>query len=54
MTIPPRGSNEIQWAFDHASLEVRGVLRRLPSPDRPVGILGAVISEIHRRVTEDR
>lgn len=47
-------SDEIRWAVDHASTEVRQVLGRLPPPDRPAGILGAVIRELHARVTEGR
>jgi hypothetical protein len=45
---------EIRWALDHASPEVRNVLRRLPPPARPAGILGTVISELHTKVTEGR
>ncbi len=50
---PRAVADEVDWALRRASPDVREVLRRLPPPDRPAGPLGAVVSEIHTRVTED-
>ena len=43
--------NEIRWQLDHSSLAVRDVLRRLPPPSRPAGLLGELISGIHPKET---
>jgi len=44
-------ADEVKWALEHASRAVRDVLRRLPAPDRPAGVLGAVIANLHEAVT---
>ena len=46
-------ANELEWQQIHASPAVRDVLRRLPAPTRPAGTLGALISEMHARLTRD-
>lgn len=48
---PGAPTDEIRWAADHASAEVREVLRRLPDPVRGGGQLGTLIRELHGRVT---
>ena len=45
-------ADEAEWQQVHASPAVRDVLRRLPP--RPASILGALISEMHTRLTRDR
>ena len=45
-------ADEIRWALDHASPAVRDVLRKLPPPIRPAGLLGELISDLHAAVTE--
>lgn len=47
---PAAVADEVRWALEHASPAVRDVLRRLPPPDRPNGILGTVISDLHEAV----
>lgn len=49
---PRAVADEVDWALRRASPDVREVLRRLPPPHRPAGILGAVIGEIHTTVTK--
>lgn len=49
---PTAVAGEVSWALERASPAVRDVLRRLPPPDRPAGILGAVISDLHEAVSE--
>jgi hypothetical protein len=48
---PTAVADEVRWALDHASPAVRHVLRKLPPPERPAGILGRAISELHAKVT---
>jgi hypothetical protein len=48
---PAAVDNEIRRQLDHASPAVRDVLRRLPPPSRPTGLLGELIGGIHARVT---
>jgi hypothetical protein len=43
--------DEVQWAQSHASPTVRDVLRRLPPPPRPAGMLGALINDMHTKLT---
>jgi len=38
---------EVRWQRRHATAPVRAALLRLPLPDRPAGVLGALISELH-------
>jgi len=47
-------ADEVEWQQIHASPAVRDVLRRLPPPARPAGMLGALISEMHTKLTRDR
>jgi hypothetical protein len=42
----------VEWADAHASLAVRGVLRRLPSRTHAPGPLGALLLELPRRLTD--
>ncbi len=48
---PSAVADEVRWAVRHASPAVREVLRRLPPPTRPTGMLGALISEMHAKLT---
>jgi hypothetical protein len=50
---PAAVADEVRWQLDQTSPSVRDVLRRLPPPTRPAGMLGALISDIHTKVTED-
>ena len=50
---PTAASDEIRWALSRASPAARDVLRKLPAPPR-AGQLGALISELHATVMEDR
>lgn len=43
-------ADELEWQQIHASPAVREVFRRLPSPTRPAGMLGALISDLHTRL----
>ena len=47
----PALTGEVQWALDHASPAVRGVLRRLPARTRPAGGVGALVSELQTKIT---
>lgn len=47
-------ADEIRWQQSHTSPTVRNVLRRLPPPTRPAGMLGALISDTHTKLTEGR
>jgi hypothetical protein len=49
---PTAVADEVRWQQSHASPTVRDVLRRLPPPARPTGMLGALISDIHAKLTE--
>jgi hypothetical protein len=48
---PTAVPDEARWALRHASSPVRVVLRRLPPPPRPAGRLGALISDLHTKLT---
>jgi len=50
---PTAVANEVHWQLGHASPAVRDVVRRLPPPTRPAGMLGALISDMHTRLTEN-
>jgi len=47
---PTAVAREVRWQLSHASPTVREILRRLPPPTRPVGMLGALINDMHRRL----
>ncbi len=49
---PTAVADEVWWQQSHASPTVRDVLRRLPPPPRPAGMLGALISDMHTKLTE--
>jgi Imm-5 like putative immunity protein len=49
---PTASAREARWQLRHASPTVREVLRRLPPPPRPAGMLGALISDLHTRLAE--
>lgn len=44
-------ADEARWQLSHATPTVRDVLRRLPPPIRPAGLLGALISDMHAKCT---
>jgi hypothetical protein len=48
---PTAVADEVAWQQSHASPTVREVLRRLPAPTRPAGMLGALISDMHTKLT---
>jgi hypothetical protein len=48
---PAAAAREARWQFDHASPAVRDVLRRLPPPVRSTGALGALVNDLHARLT---
>lgn len=48
---PTAVAAEVRWQFDHALPAVRDVLRRLPTPIRSAGMLGALISDLHTKIT---
>jgi len=48
---PAAVANEVRWQLGHASPAVRDVLRRLPPPTHRSGMLGALISDMHTRLT---
>jgi hypothetical protein len=48
---PTAVRDEVRWALHHASPTVRDVLRRLPPPPRPAGMLRALINDMHTRLT---
>jgi hypothetical protein len=48
---PTAVAREARWALRHASPTVRQVLRRLPPPPRPAGMLGPLISDLHTKLT---
>jgi hypothetical protein len=50
---PTAASDELHWALSHASPSVREVLRRLPPPPRSAGMLGALIGDLHTKLTGD-
>jgi hypothetical protein len=50
-TDPSAVADEVRWQWSHTSPTVRDVLRRLPPPTRPAGMLGALISDIHTKLS---
>jgi hypothetical protein len=48
---PTAVADEIRWQVNHASPTVRDALRRLPAPNRSAGALGALISDMHTKLT---
>ncbi len=48
---PTAVADEVRWQLDRASPAVREVLRRLPSSTRPAGMLGALIRDMHAKLT---
>jgi hypothetical protein len=50
---PSAASHELAWAMDHASPEVRAVLRKLPGPRGAAGQLGRAIEMLHASVTSE-
>jgi hypothetical protein len=47
---PTAVADEVRWQQSHASPTVRDVLRRLPPPTRPAGMLGALINDLHTKL----
>jgi hypothetical protein len=50
---PNAAANEVQWQMNHASPTVRQVLRRLPAPTRPAGLLGGLINDMHMMLAKE-
>jgi immunity protein 5 of polymorphic toxin system len=48
---PSASPAEVRWQQTRASPGVRDALRRLPSPNRPAGVLGALINDLHAKLT---
>jgi Imm-5 like putative immunity protein len=48
---PAAVAREAEWQLCHASPAVREVLRRLPPPPRPAGMLGELINDLHTKLT---
>jgi hypothetical protein len=48
---PAAGADEVRWQQRHASQAVRDALRRLPPPPRSASTLGALISDLHTKLT---
>lgn len=48
---PTAVAHEVLWQLRHASPTVRDILRRLPPPTRPTGMLGALINDMHTKLT---
>jgi hypothetical protein len=46
-------ADEVRWQLRHASPTVRDVLRRLPPPTRPTGMLAPLIRDTHTKLTWD-
>ncbi len=44
---PTAVATEFRWCLGHASPDVRDVLRKLPPPPSPAGMLGALINDLH-------
>ena len=40
-------ADEVRWQLRHASPVIRDILRKLPSPARGGGTLGALIRDLH-------
>jgi hypothetical protein len=47
---PTAVADEVRWQQSHASPTVRDVLRKLPPPTRPAGLLGALINDLHTKL----
>ncbi len=47
---PPAVADEVGWQQRHTWPAVRDVLRRLPPPTRPAGVLGRLINDLHTRL----
>ncbi len=47
---PAAVAEEARWQLRHATPAVRDVLRRLPPPPRPAGMLGALINDMHTKL----
>lgn len=47
-------ADEASWQLRQATPVVRDVLRRLPSPTRSAGALGALITNLHTKLAEGR
>ena len=47
---PTAVADEVRWQLSHASPAVRDVLRRLPPPTRPTGMLGALVNDLHTKL----
>ncbi len=48
---PAAVADEVRWQQSHASPAVRNVLRKLPPPTRSAGLLGALINDLHTKLT---
>lgn len=48
---PTAVADEVRWQLSHASPAVRDVLRRLPPPTGHGGMLGALISDLHTKLS---
>jgi hypothetical protein len=48
---PAAVAREVRWQLSHTSPTVRDILRRLPPPTRPTGMLGALINDLHTKLT---
>jgi hypothetical protein len=48
---PTAVADEARWQLSHASPAVRDALGRLPPLTRPAGMLGALISDMHTKLT---
>ena len=51
---PTAVADEVRWQLSQASPTVREVRRRLPPPARPTGMLGALINDMHTKLTAGR
>jgi hypothetical protein len=47
---PTAVADEVRWQQNHASPAVREVLRKLPPPTRPAGMLGVLIRDLHEKL----
>ena len=48
---PSARDDEARWQQQHLAPETRAILRRLPTPRRSGGTLGALIDDLHSNVT---
>jgi hypothetical protein len=51
---PAAVADEVRWQQIHASRTVREVLRKLPLPTRPAGMLGELINDMHTKLAGAR